>query len=73
MSHKYKFITFRHDRLESMIFRTDWSERENYFELRRKIRAEAEFLKKIVLILSASHPIGSQRKDMIDPVRQPIQ
>ncbi|MDP7138175.1 MAG: hypothetical protein QF560_07355, partial [SAR324 cluster bacterium] len=50
MSHKYKFITFRHDRLESMIFRTDWSERENYFELRRKIRAEAEFLKKIVLI-----------------------
>jgi retron-type reverse transcriptase len=33
-----------------MIFGTDWSERENYFELRRKIRAEAEFLKKIVLI-----------------------
>ena len=48
MSPKYRFITFRFDRLNTLILQNDWSERSNFFELRGKIRAEAEFLKKIV-------------------------
>ena len=41
MSPKYRFITFRHDRLSTLILETDWSERTSFFELRRKVRAEA--------------------------------
>ena len=53
MSPKYRFITFRHDRLSTLILETDWSERRSFFELRRKVRAEAEFLKKIVSVMNS--------------------
>ena len=53
MSPKYRFITFSHDRLSTLILETDWSERRSFFELRRKVRAEAEFLKKIVSVMNS--------------------
>ena len=52
MSPKYRFITFRHDRLSTLILETDWSEQE-FYRIAQEGQGRAEFAQKIVSVMNS--------------------
>ena len=53
MNPKYRFITFRHDRLSTLILETDWSERRSFSNCAGRSGPKLNSFKKIVSVMNS--------------------